>query len=60
MCVWSLPIAPRDVAVYSTDRDACARLQRLPDLANRRTPKGKCHLNLQDWIDNVEGQLLIV
>jgi error-prone DNA polymerase len=49
-----------DIAVYPNDREAYGRLAALLTLGNRRAPKGECHLQLQDMVDQSSGQLMIL
>src|SRR5262245_24414336 len=44
-----------DIIVYPKDRAAYARLTRLLTIGNRRAPKGKCWLDIRDFLDHGEG-----
>ncbi|TNE36257.1 MAG: DNA polymerase III subunit alpha, partial [Alphaproteobacteria bacterium] len=48
------------IIAYPKDRTAYGRLSRLLTLGNRRAPKGECHFDLQDILEEGEGQVFIL
>jgi error-prone DNA polymerase len=46
--------------VYPSDREAYGRLTRLLTVGQRRAKKAQCELHWRDFLDHVEGQLVLV
>lgn len=49
-----------DLLVYPTDKQAYGRLCQLLTLGRRRAPKGECHITMEDFLEQAEGQHVVI